>query len=452
MPRVLLLLPTTTYRTEAFVGAATRLGVDVTVVSEQPNTLARLNPAGLLTLDFKDSQKAAQRVVEFSTSHGIDAVVPVDSQVVVVAAAISAALGLRHNSIESVTAAHDKHLMRERFKQAGVPAPQSTLCSLDEDRAALAGQVDFPCVVKPLSLAASQGVIRADDESQFIRAVGRLQAILERQHGMPTASCSTSVSACADKRGRMSDSSSTSSRQFLVEQFVGGPEVALEGMLTRGELRVLALFDKPDPLDGPFFEETIYVTPSRLAAEKQKAIAQCAEQAARALGLTEGPIHAEVRLAKDGPSVIEVNSRSIGGLCSRMLRFETGMSLEELIIRHALEEDFELPERQSQATGVMMIPTARAGRLIEVHGLDEAKAVSGIEDVTISAHLGQRLVPLPEGSRYLGFIFARADSPEAVEAALRESHSKLKFVIEPTNDCTREGGRTSPAEESTGAV
>ena len=398
MPRVMLLLPTTTYRTEAFVGAASRLGVDVTVASEQPNTLTRLNPAGLLTLDFKDPQEAAQQVVEFSTSHRIDAVVSVDSQVVLVGAAISAALGLRHNSVESVTAAQDKHFMRQRFEQAGVPSPQFTLCSLDEDRAALAGRVDFPCVVKPLSLAASQGVIRADDQGQFIRAVNRLEAILKREHGAPPAS-----EASGDDRAESRVRSPASSRQFLVEQFVGGQEVALEGMLTRGVLRVLALFDKPDPLDGPFFEETIYVTPSRLATETQDSVAQRAQQAARALGLTEGPIHAELRLAKDGPSVIEVNARSIGGLCSRTLRFGTGMSLEELIIRHALDEDFELPERQSQAAGVMMIPVPRAGRLIEIRGLDDAKAVSGVEDVTISAHPGQRLVPLPEGSRYLGW-------------------------------------------------
>ena len=216
-------------------------------------------------------------------------------------------------------------------------------------------------------------------------------------------------------------------------------------MLTRGELHLLALFDKPDPLDGPFFEETIYVTPSRLAAEMQEQIAQCAARAARALGLTEGPIHAELRLTKDGPSVIEVNARSIGGLCSRMLRFGTGMSLEELIIRHALEEGFNLPERQCQAAGVMMVPVQRAGQFIEVRRLDEAKAVGGIEDVVISAHVGQRLVPLPEGSQYLGFIFSRAESPAAVEAALRESHAQLEFVFEPFSDGEDDG--TSLSEE-----
>ena len=170
------------------------------------------------------------------------------------------------------------------------------------------------------------------------------------------------------------------------------------------------------------------------------------------MGLTEGPIHAELRLAKGGPSVIEVNARSIGGLCSRALRFGTGTSLEELIICHALEEDCELPQRQSQASGVMMIPTTRAGRLVEVRGLDKATAVSGVDDVTISAHLGQRLTPLPEGSQYLGFIFARAESPEAVEAALRESHAKLEFVVESTVDQTREDRRTSPVVKPTEAV
>jgi biotin carboxylase len=194
------------------------------------------------------------------------------------------------------------------------------------------------------------------------------------------------------------------------------------------------------------------VTPSRLSAELQEEIAQCAAQATRALGLTEGPVHAELRLAKDGPSVIEVNARSIGGLCSRVLRFGTGLSLEELIIRHSLEDGFQLPERQRQATGVMMIPTPYAGRLIGIHGIDEARAVSGIDDVVISAHLGQRLVPLPEGSRYLGFIFAQAELPQAVEAALRESHSKLEFAIEPTVDRTCVQSRTSLSDRSTKAV
>ena len=444
MPRVLLLLPTTTYRTEAFVGAAQKLGVDVTIGSEKPSALTSLNPTALLTLRFNDPAHAARQAAEFSAKHPIDALVPVDGQVIAVGAAIGELLGLRHNSIESIAAAQDKHRARQLFEQAGVPSPDYRLCSLDVDHRVLANDIQYPCVVKPLTLSASQGVIRADNAEEFIQAVDRLETILKREHDMPSAADAFG-NGSAQSRVR----SPESSRHFLVEQFVGGPEVALEGMLTRGELRVLALFDKPDPLDGPFFEETIYVTPSRLAAETQQEIAQCAAQAARALGLTEGPIHAELRLTKDGPSVIEVNPRSIGGLCSRVLRFGTGLSLEELIIRHALEADCELPQRQCQAAGVMMIPTARAGRLIEVRGLDEAKMVSGIEDVTISAHLGQRLVPLPEGSRYLGFIFARADSPQTVEAALRESHSRLGFVMEPTVGPPREDDSTSLSERST---
>ena len=444
MPRVLLLLPTTSYRTEAFVGAAQRLGVDVTIGSEKPSTLTNLNPTALLTLRFDDAAHAARQAAEFSAQYPIDAVVPADGQVVAVGAAICELLGLRHNSVTSIATAENKHRMRQGFEQAGIPSPEYRLCSLDDERGALANGIEYPCVIKPLALSGSQGVIRVDTAEEFIQAVGRLEIILEREHDMAPA-----PGTSGDGRSQSQVRSPESCRQFLVEQFVGGPEVALEGMLTRGELRMLALFDKPDPLDGPFFEETIYVTPSRLTAKMQEEIAQCAAQATRALGLTEGPVHAELRLGKNGPSVIEVNPRSIGGLCSRVLRFGTGLSLEELIIRHALEEDCETPHRQSQAAGVMMIPTARAGRFIEVRGLDEAKAVSGIEDVTISAHLGQRLVPLPEGSRYLGFIFARADLPQAVEVALRESHAQLEFVIEPTGGRTCGDDITSLSERST---
>ena len=443
MPRILLLLPTTTYRTEAFIGAAQRLGVDVTIGSENPNTLTKLNPTALLTLRFDDPAQAARQAAEFSAKHPIDAVVAADSQAVAVGAAISELLELRHNSVASSAQAENKHRMRRAFEQAGVPSPEYRLCLLDDERRALADRTEYPCVIKPLALSGSQGVIRVDTAEEFIQAVGRLETILKRADDAPPASDTGSPDGAQSQVV-----SPELSEQFLVEKFISGPEVALEGMLRRGKLRMLALFDKPDPLNGPFFEETIYVTPSLLAAEVQEEITRCAAQAARALGLTEGPIHAELRLAEDGPVVIEVNARSIGGLCSRSLRFGTGLSLEELIIRHALEKDFELPNRQSQATGVMMIPTAHAGRLIEVRGLDEAKAVSGIEDVVISAHMGQWLVPLPEGSQYLGFIFGQADSPQAVEAALRESHSRLEIVIQPTVGRTREDDCTSPAEWS----
>jgi hypothetical protein len=207
--------------------------------------------------------------------------------------------------------------------------------------------------------------------------------------------------------------------------------VALEGLLTNGTLDVLALFDKPDPLDGPFFEETLYVTPSRLPKPVQDAVAACAARAASAIGLSDGPIHAELRINEAGPWLLEVAARSIGGLCSRTLRFGTGLTLEEVIIRHALGMDIPSLERERRAAGVMMIPIPKAGRLRDIRGKDEAKTVPGIEEVTIMIRRGQRVVPLPEGKRYLGFIFARGDSPEFVEAALREAHRRLAFDIEP---------------------
>ena len=425
MSRVLLLLPTTSYRTDAFLEAATRLDVEVTVASEQSNSLAHLNPAGLLTLDFTNPLAAAECVATFAQRYPIDAVVPVDSQVVAVGAAIATALGLRHNALEAALCAGDKYRSRLQFQQAGVAAPEFRLCSFAEDRPELASRVPFPCVVKPLKLSGSQGVMRADNPQQFVAAVNRLAAILACPE-VSGAEGDESVVGCGADAAPVADPA----QEFLVERFVGGPEVALEGLLTGGKLQLLALFDKPDPLEGPFFEETIYVTPSRLAPETQEEILSCAQQAARALGLTEGPVHAELRLTATGPTVIEVNPRSIGGLCSRVLRFGIQCALEDLILGHALNVDFEVPALSRQPAGVMMIPIPRAGRLCEVHGLERARGVAGIDDVTLSAHLGQRLVPLPEGAQYLGFLFARAESGEAVEVALRTAHDQLEFVIE----------------------
>jgi biotin carboxylase len=409
LPRLLLLLPSTTYRTTAFVAAARRIGVDLTVASERPSTLEAANPAGLLTLDFQHPERAADDAHVFARRYPIDAVVGVDDDTAVVAAAVAERLHRKGNPLHAAEAARDKHRQRELLAEHGVPAPRFSLHLLDEDPQEIARAIVYPCVLKPLRLSASRGVIRADDPAAFVAAHARLKAILKQ----PDAA------ACGEPAW-----------QYLVEDFVPGYEVALEGLLVNRRLHVLALFDKPDPLDGPFFEETIYVTPSQVPAGLQETIAQCAERAARALGLMEGPVHAELRYNDRGPWLIELAARPIGGRCSAVLRFGDGVSLEELILRHALGMPIPSLEREAAAAGVMMIPIPGAGVLREVRGIVESKAVPLIEDVQITAHPGERLVPFPEGSRYPGFIFARGATPGAVEAALRESHRRLTFVLD----------------------
>jgi biotin carboxylase len=400
MPRLQLLLPSTTYRAAAFVEAARRIGADLTVASERPSTLEAANPAGLLTLDFQHPERAADEAQVFARRNPIDAVVGVDDDSAVAAAAVAERLHLKGNPLNAAVAARDKHRQREILAAAHVPVPGFALHQLDEDPREIAKTVVYPCVLKPLRLSASRGVIRADDPAGFVAAHARLKAILE--------SCDA---------------------RFLVEDFVPGYEVALEGLLVNRRLHVLALFDKPDPLEGPFFEETIYLTPSRVPAGLQEAIAQCADRAARALGLVEGPVHAELRYNDRGPWLIELAARPIGGRCSAVLRFGNGVTLEELILRHALGMPIPSLAREAVAAGVMMIPIPGAGVVREVRGIAEAKTVPLVEDVQITAHPGERLVPFPEGSRYPGFIFARGETPAAVEAALREAHRRLAFVF-----------------------
>jgi biotin carboxylase len=407
-PRLLLLVPTTTYRTEDFVEAARRLDVELVVAAERPNTLAAALPDHLLTLPFADPAAAAALMRDYARTRPVAAVVPVDDATTVVGAAIGRALGLRANAMAAVSATRDKQVMREALARGGVRQPGFEVFSITADPEGVAARARYPCVLKPLVLSASRGVIRADTPAQFVAAWSRIGAILAEPEVRALGAGASSI---------------------LVEDFVPGVEVSLEGMLTEGDLATLAIFDKPDPLDGPFFEETIYVTPSRLPESAQKAVAECAGRAARALGLSDGPIHAELRINDGGPWLIELAARSIGGLCSRTLRFGTGMSLEEIILRHALGWPIASLERERPAAGVMMIPIPRGGILDDVRGLEAARAVGGIEDVIISIPKGHPVVALPEGSRYLGFIFSRAAAPADAEATLRRAHALLDFTI-----------------------
>ncbi|HWX42564.1 MAG TPA: ATP-grasp domain-containing protein [Blastocatellia bacterium] len=409
-----MLLPTTTYRTKAFLDAALKLGVEVTAASERPSTLADKNPAGLLTLSFLDPERACRQAVEFARDYPVDAIIPVDEDTAVTAAYVARALGLKHNPVGSALAAKNKHRMREILESAGVPVPRFWHFTLDMDRRDMAAQVTYPCVVKPVFLSTSRGVMRADEPAQFLASVRRLESIL----------------ASPEIAGR----GGAASREVLVEQFVPGVEVAVEALLTNSNFRMLAIFDKPDPLDGPFFEETIYVTPSRLPVAAQDSIAQTTAAAARAMGLVHGAIHAELRLNEAGPWVIEVAARAIGGLCSRALSFGVGVSLEEVILRNALGQDVDSFEREQMASGVMMIPIPAAGILREIRGVDEARSLPYVEDIAITAHISQRIAPPPEGASYLGFIFSHAPAPEEVENALREAHRHLEFIIEREGD------------------
>jgi len=420
MSRVLLLLPTSTYKTNAYLTAVARLGMEIVVASEEPSTMAPKNPEGLLTLDLTDPEKSASAVVNFAARYPIDAVIPVDEGTAVVAAHVARALGLNQNPVAGAEAAHNKYLMRQALSRAGLPVPRYWQFSLDDDVVGgddteqvdlVAGRVGYPCVVKPVFLSTSRGVVRADNRAEFVSAVERIERILAMPH--------------IRRRG------GPAARRLLAEEFIPGVEIALEGLLARDRLQVLAIFDKPDPLDGPFFEETIYVTPSRLPDSVQKQAAEASLAAARAMGLVRGPVHAELRINQNGPYVIEVAARAIGGLCSRSLRFGDDLALEELILMHAVGMDTSMIEREKLASGVMMIPIPRSGVLREVNGLAEARAVDSIEDIIISAHIGQQIAPPPEGASYLGFIFSRAGTPGVVEAALREAHGKLQFVIEP---------------------
>ncbi len=412
---LLLLVPTRSYRTDDFRAAAARLGVPLVLGSDRCHRLEEAfgEAPGLISLDYRRPARAAGQIAAAARRRSIRAVVPVDEGTAVIAALAAEKLGLPHNSPEAARRAADKHAMRRALRRSGVPVPSFRAFDLAGGPDRPAGEVGYPCVLKPLLLSASRGVIRADDRGSFVAAWRRIERILKVARG--------------ERRPR----GQRAERQVLVEDFVPGPEVALEGLLRAGSLETLALFDKPDPLDGPFFEETLYVTPSRHPAALQRAVRRVAAGAARALGLVEGPVHAELRLSPRGPVVLEVAARSIGGLCARALRFGAGLSLEEIVMAHAMGLPLSSLSREARASGVMMLPIPGRGILHGVSGVQAARAVPGVEDVIVTVPQGREVVPLPEGDAYLGFLFARGERPEEVERALRTAQARLAFDIRP---------------------
>ena len=406
-------MATRTYRAEAFLKAASRLGLEVTVGTEVEQLLASLTPGATVALDFRHPRVAQRQIEAFVERFPLDAVVGVDDDTAVLAAIAAEALGLPHNSVDSVKAARYKDVMRLVLSETDLLTPRFEVFNLQEDPALVAERVHYPCVIKPLALSASRGVIRADDPASLKLALREVASVISESELEPDDPAAS---------------------QVLVEDYIPGIEVALEGLLVAGQLTVLALFDKPDPLVGPYFEESIYVTPSRLPPDSQQAIREATSKAAMALGLHEGPIHAELRLNDSGPWVVEIAARSIGGFCSRSLRFGTETSLEEIILRQAARLDLGCLEREAQPSGVMMIPIPRGGILFGVEGCDEAQAVPGVDEVRISIPLGQEIVPVPHGSKYLGFIYAHGETPQAAEAALREAHRRLTFHIRSPAD------------------
>ncbi|MBI4510311.1 MAG: ATP-grasp domain-containing protein [Deltaproteobacteria bacterium] len=416
---VLLVLPKTSYQAEAFLSACAKLGVEVIVATDHCRALEKAWdwPENEILVDLNDPGAAVAKILERTRHARVRAVVPAGGEpAALVAARTADALGLPCNPASASTAARNKHAMRELLARAGVPSPRFALFDVEAETTdvatRLSADIGWPCVIKPLLLSASRGVMRVDDPAHLAACQARLRELLLQPE--------------------LLDMDEVAGRKFLAESFVPGQEVALEGILKDGSLRVLALFDKPDPLDGPFFEETIYVTPSRHPSSVQSAVSATTEAAARAMGLSEGPVHAELRLAPGGPVVIEVAARSIGGLCSRILRFGTGLSLEEVIVRHALGEPTADLERESRSAGVMMLPIPARGRLAGVEGVSAARAIPGIWDLVISVDIGREVVPLPEGSSYLGFLFAAGDAPDQVESTLRAAYRELEFKIVPS--------------------
>jgi biotin carboxylase len=411
--RVLLLATTTGYQIRSFGEAASTLGVRLVFASDRCDRLEDPWWDGAIPVRFHDTDASVDAVTAAWEGPPPSGVIAVGDRPTVLAARLAAAFGLPGNPVEAAEASRDKRAIRRACAAAGLLTPAWQVFPTTQVPSTVHA-VEYPAVIKPLALSGSRGVMRVDDEDALAAAFQRIRRLLRAPD-------------IAIQRDGLHDF-------VLVESFVPGREYAIEGALSGGVLEVFAIFDKPDPLDGPFFEETIYVTPSRTSSSLQRAMIAAVASAARALGLRHGPVHAECRANDRGVYVLEVAARPIGGLCSRAVRLEgpgrIPVTLEEVLLRHAIGEGIDQTRQAAGASGVMMIPIPRRGVYRGVTGVDRARDVPGVEDVRITARPDGLLVPLPEGRSYLGFIFASGNTPARVEQTLRDAHAHLNFVVE----------------------
>jgi biotin carboxylase len=412
---VILIIPSASYRTGPFMNAIKKLDLKVLVISDKSQVFSGKYPDNLIIINFNHWKDKSVEISKWAKNNGLKAVIGVDEESIVLAANLSNFLNVDHNSIESVLLTKNKYLMRTELKKTGLCSPWFKIFSIYESSNKIINEISFPCVIKPTFLSGSRGVMRVNTKKELSEGIKTLNELL-------------SLDELRKRGGKQSD-------YIMIEEYIPGKEVAIEGIVSEGKLTMLAIFDKPELLEGPTFEETIIVTPSVLTKKIQYSLLETLQVVVKALGIVKGPVHAEARINRNGNYILECASRSIGGLCSKVLEFQGGISLEELILRSYLGRNIEKSKLIGNARGVMMMPTEKKGILKEIGGVKDALVVNGVTDLQITVKPGEKLQPLPKGDRYLGFIFAEGNNQEFVINALKNAWSKIEIVLE--NDLSK---------------
>jgi len=405
---LILIIPSASYRTSSFMASVSKLELKVLVLTDKSQVFSEYYPDNVITMNFEDWQSHIENIREWSVKHDLKAVIGVDEESIVLAAKLSELLGLKHNSLESVKLTKDKYLMRKALKDFGLKSQWFKRFSVHQPIEELLTEISFPCILKPTFLSASQGVVRADNNKEFIKGTNMLVELLAQKE--------------IKRQG------GDQANWFLVEEFIPGKEVSLEGIVSNGKLKELAIFDKPETLDGPTFPETILITPTLLEEHLQVSLIKTAQTALEALGIINGPVHVEFRINNNGNYILECAARSIGGLCSKVLEFKGGMSLEELILRSSLGKNIEKSNFVGMVKGVMMMPIEKKGIFKEIRGADAALAIKGITELQITIKSGDLLEPLPEGGRYPGFLFAEGKNQKEVLKVLKKAWAKIEII------------------------
>ena len=393
MKKLLLVIPENSYKSNDFVFAAEKLGIDFMIITDSEQVSSKFSDTVIINKFDAELNKNNIKKLKDVTH-----VLPVDHSALKFSGYLVDLLEVKGNKLESINLSMNKYESRKIFNSLlDIKANNEIIKNIDDINIFI--NKNGTSVLKPNYGTASKSVLKINNVEKNKEQIEKL------------------MQDCFDQ-------------DLVIEEYIDGKEYALEGTIINSELKKIVIFDKPVEYKHPYFEESIYITPSELSSEAEKRVVSIVDKACKKIGLEDGPVHVEFKINENQIFIIEINPRMIGGLCSRCLSFGLfKVSLEEIILHAFMNNELKNIELLNNYVGVLMIPTPKSGKFISINK-KELENIQNISNVEITVPEGSDLLEPPYGDKYLGFAFSQGIDKKTVNESLLTAMNLANPIIE----------------------
>ncbi len=393
MKKLLLVIPENSYKSNDFVVAAEKLGIDFLIITDSEQVSSKFSDTVIINKFDAELNKNNLKKLKDVTH-----VLPVDHSALKFSGYLVDLLEVKGNKLESINLSMNKYESRKIFNSLlDIKVNNEIIKNIDDVNTFI--NKNGTSVLKPIYGTASKSVLKINNVEKNKEQIEKL------------------MQDCFDQ-------------DLVIEEYIDGKEYALEGTIINSELKKIVIFDKPVEYKHPYFEESIYITPSELSSEAEKRVVSIVDKACKKIGLEDGPVHVEFKINENQIFIIEINPRMIGGLCSRCLSFGLfKVSLEEIILHAFMNNELKNIELLNNYVGVLMIPTPKSGKFISINK-EELENIPNISNVEITVPEGSDLLEPPYGDKYLGFAFSQGIDKKTVNESLLTAMNLANPIIE----------------------